>query len=77
MDLRNVSCLISTNGHHWEREMGAGRNLSHLIIEPVGYVQPVKMHILSTELFSVTEFYHSWNRNTVPKSPESWEAVAR
>ena len=24
-----------------------------------------------------TDFYHSWNRNIVPNSPESWEALTR
>ena len=35
------------------REMGAGRSLSHWIIESAVYLQPIKMLILSTELFSV------------------------
>ena len=35
------------------RGMGAGRSLSHWIIESADYLQPIKMLILSTELFSV------------------------
>ena len=35
------------------REMGAGRNLSHRIIKSADYLQPIKMLILSTELFLV------------------------
>ena len=34
-------------------EMGAGRNPSHWIIESADYLLPIKMVILSTELFSV------------------------
>ena len=26
---------------------------------------------------TATEFYHSWNRNIVQNSPESWEALTR
>ena len=29
------------------------------------------------QLSGPTEFYHSWNRNIVPNSPESWEALTR
>ena len=35
------------------REMGAGRSLSHWIIESAVYLQPIKRLIISTELFSV------------------------
>ena len=35
------------------REMRAGRNLSHWIIESADYLQPIKILILSPELFSV------------------------
>ena len=31
--------------------MGAGRSLSHWIIESAVYLQPIKMLIVSTELF--------------------------
>ena len=34
-------------------EIGAGRNLSHWIINSADYLQPIKMLILSFELFSV------------------------
>ena len=52
MDLRNVSSPISTSGHRWG-EMGAGRSLSHWISESAVNLQPIKMLVLSTELFSV------------------------
>ena len=35
------------------REMGAGRSLSHWIIKTAVNHQPIKMLIISTELFSV------------------------
>ena len=55
MYLRNLSCLISTSAEAviTGREMGAGRSLSHWIIESAVYLQPINMLILSTEFFSV------------------------
>ena len=53
MDSRNVSCLISTSGYHWERDGNIGGSLNHWIIEYDDYLQPTKMLMLSNELLSV------------------------
>ena len=45
MDLRNEYGLISTSGHHWERDGSRQK--------PDDYLHPTKMLILSTDLFSV------------------------
>lgn len=41
-------------------EMGAGRNVSHLIIEYADYHQPIKMLILSTVIFSIFHCVMLW-----------------
>ena len=38
---------------------------------------PINVQMKEKRDVVTTEFYHSWNRNIVPNSPESWEALTR